>query len=49
MANGSSTNKKLSKTQFYKLGQSEVFLARLLGSLLKTGLPLMKNLLKPLP
>ena len=29
--------------------QSGRFLGRLLGSLLKTGLPLMKNVIKPLP
>ena len=34
---------KLSKTQLHKIGQSGGFLGRLLGSLLKTGLPLMKN------
>ena len=32
----------------HKIGQSGVFLGRLLGSLLKTGLPLMKSVLKPL-
>ena len=32
----------------HKIGQSGVFLGRLLGSLLKTGLPLMKIVLKPL-
>ena len=32
----------------HKLGQSGRFLGRLLGPLLKTGLPLMKNVLKPL-
>ena len=31
-----------------KTGQSGGFLGRLLGPLLKTGLPLMKNVLKPL-
>ena len=31
-----------------KIGQSRGFLGRLLGPLVKTGLPLMKNLLKPL-
>ena len=36
------------KTQLYKIEQSGVYLGRLLGPLLKTGLPLMKNLLKPL-
>ena len=44
-ANNSSANKKLSKTP---LGQSGGFLIRLLGPLLKTGLPLMKNVIKPL-
>ena len=47
-ANGSSANKKLSKTQFYKIGQSRGFLGRNLGPLLKTGLPLIGNVLKPL-
>ena len=47
-ANGSSGNIKLSKTQLYKIGQSGGFLGRLLGPLLKTTLPLMKNVLKPL-
>ena len=32
----------------HKIGQSEGFLGRLLGSLLRTGLPLIKNVLKPL-
>ena len=32
----------------HKIGQSGGFLGRLLGPLKKTGLPLMKNLLKPL-
>ena len=32
----------------YKIGKSGEFLARLLGPLLKTGLSLMKNKLKPL-
>ena len=36
---------KLSKTQLHKIGQ---FLGRLLGPLLNTGFPLMKNILKPL-
>ena len=44
----SSANIKLSKTQLHKIGQSGEFLGRLLGPLLKTGLPLMKNVLKPL-
>ena len=42
------TNIKLSKAQLHKTGQSWEFLDRLLGPLLKTGLPLMKNVLKPL-
>ena len=46
-ANNSSANIKLSKTQWHKKGQSEGFLGRLLGSLLKTVLPLMRNILKP--
>ena len=47
-ANGSSANIKLSKTQLHKMGQSRVFLARILGLLLKTGLPLIGNVFKPL-
>ena len=47
-ANGSSANIKLSKTQWHKIGQSGGFLGRLLGPLLKTGLPLIGNVLKPL-
>ena len=47
-ANDFSANIKLSKTQLHKIGQSEGFLGRLLGSLLRTGLPLIKNVLKPL-
>ena len=38
-ANGSSANTKLSKTQLHEIGQSGRFLGRLLGPLLKTGLP----------
>ena len=45
-ANHLSTDIKLSKTQRYKLMQSGEFLGRLLGPLLKTGLPLMKNVIK---
>ena len=43
-ANGSSAyiNRKLSKTQLYKIGKSGGFLGRLLGPLLKSGLSLMK-------
>ena len=47
-ANGLSANIKLLETQLHKIGQSGGFLSRLLGLLLKTGLPLMKNVLKPL-
>ena len=39
---------KLSKTQLPKMIQSGGFLGRLLGPLLKTGLPLIKNVTKPL-
>ena len=46
--NHSSTDIKLSKTQLSKMIQSEGSLGRLLGPLLKTGLPLMKSLIKPL-
>ena len=44
-ANGSSANTKLSDTQLHKIGQSGGFLGRLSGPLLKTGLPLIGNLL----
>ena len=47
-ANNSSTDIKLSKTQLFKMMQSRGFLGRLLGPLLKTGLPLMKNIIKSL-
>ena len=47
-ANYLSTDIKLSKTQLSKMIQSGGFLSRLLGPLLKTGLPLMKNVIKPL-
>ena len=47
-ANYSSTDVKLSNTQLSKMIQSGGFLGRLLGPLLKTGLPLMKNVIKPL-
>ena len=43
-----STDIKLSKTQLSKMIQSAGFLGRLLGPILKTGLPLIKNLIKPL-
>ena len=47
-AKNTSTDIKLSKTQLSKMIQSGGFLGRLLGPLLKTGLPLIKNLNKPL-
>ena len=47
-ANHSSANIKLSKNQLSKMIQSGGFLSRLLGPLLKTGLPLIKNVIKPL-
>ena len=47
-AGKSSTDIKSSKTQLSKMIQSRGFLRRLLGPLLKTGLPLMKNVIKPL-
>ena len=47
-ANSSSTDIKLSKTQLSKMIKSGRFLGRLLGPLLKTALPLMKNVFKPL-
>ena len=39
---------KSSKTQLSKMIQSGGFLSRILGPLLKTGLPLIKNVIKPL-
>ena len=47
-ANNSSTDIMLSKTQLSKMIQSGGFLGRLLDPLLKTGLPLIKNVIKPL-
>ena len=47
-ANGSSANINLSKTQLHKIGQSREFFGRLLELLLKTGLRLIGNVLKPL-
>ena len=47
-ANNSSIDIKLWKTQLCKMRQSGGFLGRLLGPLLKTGLPLIKNVIKPL-
>ena len=46
--NNTSTNIKLSKAQINKIIQSGEFLGKLLGPLLKTGLPLIKDLIKPL-
>ena len=43
-----STDIKFPETQLTKMIQSRGFLGRLLGPLLKTGLPLMKNVIKPL-
>ena len=47
-ANRSSTDIKLSKAQLSKMIQSGGFLGRLLGPLLKTGLSLIKIVIKPL-
>ena len=47
-ANNSAADIKLSKTQLSKMIQSGGFLNRLLGPLLKTGLPLIKDVIKPL-
>ena len=47
-AKNSSANIKLSKTHLHKIVKSGEFFGRILAPLLKTRLPLMKNLLKPL-
>ena len=47
-SNNSSANIKFSKTQLSKMIQSGEFLGKLLGPLLKTGLPLIKNVITPL-
>ena len=47
-AKHTSTNIKLSKTQLSKMIQSGGFLGGLLDPLLRTGLPLMKSVIKPL-
>ena len=47
-ANNLSTDIKLLKTQLSKMTQSGGFLGKLLGPLLKTRLPLIKNVIKPL-
>ena len=44
--NNSSANIKLSKTYLHKIGQSRGFLGRLSGTLLRSGLSLMKNILR---
>ena len=46
--NNISTDLKLSRAQISKKIQSGGFLGRLLGPLLKTGLPSIKNVIKPL-
>ena len=43
-----STDIMLSKAQLSKMIQSEGFLGRILGPLLRTGLPLIKSIIKPL-
>ena len=47
-ANNSSVDIKFSKTQLSKMIQSGGFLGKLLGPLLKTGLPFMKSVITPL-
>ena len=47
-ANNWSADMKSLKTQLSKIMQSGGFLGRLIGPLLKTGLPLIKNVIKPL-
>ena len=47
-ANNSSANIKLLKTQLHKIRQSGGLLGRILGQSLKTGLPLIRDILKPL-
>ena len=46
--NNMSTDLKLSKAQISKIIQSGRFLGKLIGPLLKTVLPLIKNVIKPL-
>ena len=46
--NNMSTDIKISKAQISKIIQSGGFLGKLLGPLLKTGLPLLKSVIKPL-
>ena len=45
--NNKSTDLKIFKTQISKIIQSGGFSGRLFGPLLKTGLPLIKNVIKP--
>ena len=47
-SNHLSADIKFSKTQFSKMIQSGEFLGRLVGPLLKAGLPLIKNVIKAL-
>ena len=47
-SNHLSADIKLSKTQLSKMMQSGGFLGRLLGQLSKTGLPLIKNVIRPI-
>ena len=47
-ANGSSANVKFSKTQLSKMVKLARFSGRFLGLLIKTGLPSIRNVLKPL-
>ena len=47
-SNNSSVDIKFSKTRLSKMLQSGGFLGKLLGPLLKTGLPLIKNVITPL-
>ena len=46
--NNLQTDIKLSKAQISKIIQSGGFLGKILGPLLKTGLPLLKSVIKPL-
>ena len=46
--NNTSTDRKFSKAQINKITPSGGFLGKLLGPLLKTRLPLLKNVIKPL-
>ena len=47
-SNNSTVDIKFSRTQLSKMTQSGGFLGKLLGPLLKTGLPLIKNVIAPL-